>query len=257
MIKNVPNNPVLAATKICTLRKEVRCLSSQLAQKVLSTEIEKHGTHLSESEVGDDIRQAFGVMEGPVTAALQNGEAPEALELWRLHSQHITEVDKNGGKGKGQKMVKYHPLLMNWTIVFLARTSVRVYAEVAKIMILPYISHVYRKTAKLISLKWDKAFGLHINTIWSIHECARRKKWMWHQRIGGVVQDSANINATVEHDYVSNMIKGGNPQTHCVATLPQMFQTMAQKMRDAQRGTRIIEIQAIGRIPGECIWLSV
>ena len=87
--------------KIHTLRKEVTCLRSQLARKVWSTEIDKHGTHLSEGEVGDDIRRAFGVMDGPVTVALQNGNAPEALELWRLHSQHIAEVDKNGGKGKG------------------------------------------------------------------------------------------------------------------------------------------------------------
>ena len=100
-IKNIANNPVLAATKICTLHKEVTCLRSQHARKVLSTEIDKHGTHFLEGEVDDAIRQAFGIMDGPVTAALQNGKAPKALELWRLHSQHIAEVDKNGGKGKG------------------------------------------------------------------------------------------------------------------------------------------------------------
>ena len=101
MIQNIANNPILAANEIRTLRKKVRCLCSQLAQNVLSTEIDKHGTHLPEGEVGDVIRRAFGIMDGPVTAVLQNGEAPEVLELWRLHSQHIAEVDKNGGKGKG------------------------------------------------------------------------------------------------------------------------------------------------------------
>ena len=50
-----------------------------------------------------------------------------------------------------------------------------------------------------------------------------------------VAQDSANINASVEHDFVSKMIKGGD-QTHCLATLLQMFQTMAQKVRDAESG---------------------
>ena len=45
-IKNIANNPVLAVTEIRTLRKEVTCLCSQLAQKKLSTEIDKHGTHL-------------------------------------------------------------------------------------------------------------------------------------------------------------------------------------------------------------------
>jgi hypothetical protein len=171
--------------------------------------------------VGDDIRWAFGIMGMDLSLQqyrTQNGEAPEALELWPLHSQHIAEVDKNGGKGKGQKMVQYHPLLMNWAIAFLARTSARVCAEVAKIMMLPHISHVYRKRAKLISSKCGNSFGLHINTIWSIHKHARHKKWMRHQRIGVVAQDFSNINASVEHDYVSNMIKGGD-QTHCLATL--------------------------------------
>jgi hypothetical protein len=111
---------------------------------------------------------------------------------------------------------------MNWAIAFLARTSGRVYGEVAKIMMLPHISHVYRETAMLVSTQRDKAFGLHINTIRSIHERANRKKWTRHQRIGVVAQDSANINATIKHDYVSNMLKGGN-QTHCLATLLQMF----------------------------------
>ena len=50
-----------------------------------------------------------------------------------------------------------------------------------------------------------------------------------------VAQDSANINASFLHDYVSNTIKGGD-QTHCLATLLQMFQTMAQKVRDAESG---------------------
>ena len=42
-IKNIATNPVLTATKICMLRKEVMCLRCQLARKVLSTEIDKHG----------------------------------------------------------------------------------------------------------------------------------------------------------------------------------------------------------------------
>ena len=164
MIQNIANNPILAANEIRTLRKKVRCLCSQLAQNVLSTEIDKNGTHLLEGELGDDIRRALSIMDGPVTAVLQNGKAPDGLELWRLHSRHIAEVDKNDGKGTGQTRVKYHPLLMNWAIAFLARTSARFYAEVAKIMILPHISHVYRKMAKFISSECDKAFSLHINS---------------------------------------------------------------------------------------------
>jgi len=48
-----------------------------------------------------------------------------------------------------------------------------------------------------------------------------------------VAQDSANINATIEHNYVSNVLEVGN-QTHCLATLSQMFKNMAQKVRDTE-----------------------
>jgi hypothetical protein len=133
--------------------------------------------------------------------------------------------------------VKYHPLLMNWAITFLACMSARVYAEVAKIMMLLHISHVCRKTVELVSIQSNKAFGLHINTIRSTHEGARCKKWTRHQRIGAVGQVSANISATNEHVYVSNMLKGGN-HTHCLATLLQMF-TTAQQVRDAESSTNL------------------
>jgi hypothetical protein len=109
-------------------------------------------------------------MDSPITEALEKGSVPEVLELWHLHSEHISQVHANGGKGQGRKRVVYHPLLLNWSITFLAGTSSRVYGEVAKIMMLPHISHVYRKTAKLISTQSDKAFGLNINTIRSISE---------------------------------------------------------------------------------------
>ena len=232
------NNPILAATEIRTLREEVRSLRSQVARSVLSADLDRNGKLLPDRAGGSDIKQAIGIMDKSISSALQEGGTPEAFELWRVHSKHIMKVYENGGKGgEGQKRVKYHPLLMNWAIAFLARTSARVYAEVAKVMMLPHISHIYRETAKLVSTQRDKAFGLHMNTIRSIHQRSCRENWTLHQRIGVVAQDSANINATIEHDYVSNLIKGGD-QTHCLATLSQMFQTMAQKVRDTESGGR-------------------
>ncbi len=45
--------------------------------------------------------------------------------------------------------------------------------DVAKVMMLPDISHVYRQTAKLISTEKDKAKNfLHMHKIWSIGNCA-------------------------------------------------------------------------------------
>ena len=72
-----------------------------------------------------------------------------------------------------------------------------------------------------------------MNTIRSISDHARLENWTSHQRIGVIAQDSANINSGIEHDYVSNTLKGGN-ESHSVATLSRMFQAPAQKMKDAE-----------------------
>ncbi len=48
-----------------------------------------------------------------------------------------------------------------------------------------------------------------------------------------MAQDSANLNASIKHDYVPNKLKGGD-QTHRLATLSQMYHTMARKVRDVQ-----------------------
>jgi hypothetical protein len=171
-------------------------------------------------------------MDGPISKVLQSGVSTVELELWRVHAEHIKKVCGDGGKRRGRQT--YHPMIMNWAIAFLAHTSSSTYNEVAKIMMLPNISTVYRKTAELITSKNDKAYCMHMNTIRSISDRARLENWTSHQRIGAIAQDSANINSGIEHDYVSNALKGGD-ESHSVATLSRMFQALAQKMKDAER----------------------
>jgi hypothetical protein len=99
--------------EIQLLRKEIRSLHCQIAQTVLSDELAKHGTDLPDGITGNQIRSAIGLMDSPITEALEKGSAPEALELWRLHSEHISQMHANGWKGRGWKRVAYHPLLLN------------------------------------------------------------------------------------------------------------------------------------------------
>ena len=140
---------------------------------------------------------------------------------------------ENGGKGRGCHNATYHPKLMNWAIAFLASISSGTYNKVAKFFMLLHISTVYQKMAELIMTKNDKAYCLHMNTIQSISDPAHCENWTSHQRIGAIAQDSANINSGIEHDYVSNTLKGGD-ESHCIATLSRMFNAMAQKVKGAQ-----------------------
>jgi hypothetical protein len=151
------SNPVLAATEIRMAREEIRRLHRELAWTVLQEAIEKDGAVLPDGAAGDQIRRAMGIMDGSITKALQLGAAPEALELWRVHTKHINRVFVNGGKGQGCQNATYHPKLMNRAIAFLARTSSGTYNKVAMIFMLPHISTVYQKTSELITTKNDKA----------------------------------------------------------------------------------------------------
>jgi hypothetical protein len=133
---------------------------------------------------------------------------------------------------------------MTWAIALLACTSSGTYNKVAKLMMLPHIRTVYRKTAEMITTKNNKAYCLHMHTIQSIGERARQEGWISHQRIGAIAQDSANINSG-EHDYVSNTLKGGD-ESHSIASLSGMFHALAQKMKDTQCDEEIGEPAASG-----------
>ncbi len=100
-IQKISMNPAMAAMEICKICKENRQLRCELAQTVLQEAIEEDGAVLLDGTSGDRIRRAVGIMNGPVTDALQPGAAPEALELWCVHTEHISKVYKNGGKGRG------------------------------------------------------------------------------------------------------------------------------------------------------------
>jgi hypothetical protein len=172
----------------------------------------------------------MNIMDEPISDALEKYGATGEAEIWRIHADHIRAVSEQGGRGKGFKQVRFHPLLIDWSMAFLAKTSASVYNEVAKVMMLPNISYVYKKTAEAISTKKDKAGALHMNTIHSIGERATKEKWTSLQRTGVIAQDSANIKSGIEHDYTSNKFVGGD-ETHSVVTLSRMFQALAQEVQ--------------------------
>ena len=146
-------NLAMAAMEIHMAREEIRRLCRELARTVLQKAIDKDWAVLPDGAAGGQIRRAVGIMDGPVTKALQSGAAPKALELWRVQTKHINRVFENGGKGRGCQNATYHPKLMNWA--FLARAISGTYNEVAKIFMLPHISTVYQKTAEMIKTKND------------------------------------------------------------------------------------------------------
>jgi hypothetical protein len=170
-ITKILSNPVLVAMEIRMAWEEIRRLHCELARVVLFDAMEKDGAIFPEVSEGNQIRKVVEIMDGPISKVLKSGVATVELELWRVHADHNKKVCGDGGKRQGRQT--YHPMIMNWAIAFLAHTSSSTYNEVAKIMMLPNISTVYPKTAKLITSKNDKAYCMHMNTISSISDRAR------------------------------------------------------------------------------------
>jgi hypothetical protein len=244
-ILKISRNPDLAELEICKIRDENRNLRRQLARVVLMEAMEKDGAVLPDCVEGDRIRRVVKIIDGLISEALHSSSASEELELWQIHSKHISKVCSNGKKKHGCQ--NYHPRLMNWAMAFLACTSSSTYNEVSKIMMLPHIGTIYRKTAELISTKNDKAYCLHMNTIWSISDHADREGWTSHQRISVIAQDSANINSGIEHDYVTNTLKGVD-ESHSVATLLRMILALAQRVKDVQCNENVLDVEMVQQI---------
>lgn len=88
------------------------------------------------------VVEAVNIMNDTIESQPKKGGE---LEVWQLHREHLTTVWENDGNGR-RKKAPVHPVLLNWAIAFLARTSTSVYKEVAKVMMLPDICNVDRNT---------------------------------------------------------------------------------------------------------------
>ena len=49
------------------------------------------------------------------------------MELWKIHYEHICSVKKSGKNTR----TRFDPLLLNWEIVLLAKTSHSIYEEIS------------------------------------------------------------------------------------------------------------------------------
>jgi hypothetical protein len=165
-MRNISIKPALAKVEIQWQCNENNRLQRKIiAQQILLHESGKGGAEPPNDKSAGQTRDAVNVMDGTIPHVLVSGRGTVEAELWQMHVEHINNVYKQGGKGRGFKKLTYHPMILNWAIAFLACTSVSVNSNVAKVMMLPHISHIYKNTAELVSTERDKAYGQHMTTI--------------------------------------------------------------------------------------------
>jgi hypothetical protein len=98
-------NPAMAAMEIHMAREEIRRLCRELARTVLQKAIEKDGAVLPDGASGNQIRRAVGIMDAPVTKALQLGAAHEALELGGYTPSTSTDCSRMAERAEVARML--------------------------------------------------------------------------------------------------------------------------------------------------------
>ena len=87
---------------------------------------------------------------------------------------------------------------MSWSMELLARTSVNTYDEVHKVMRLPHISYVYKKSGEIIASAHQRAFSLSIQKLQSMRLRAKNEDWSDNAKLTVTALDSAGINKGVQ-----------------------------------------------------------
>ena len=103
----------------------------------------------------DELMKALVIIERAVTTELTGSSTSEGtedekenkLEMWKVMCLRLLQVYKNGGKTKGLRVA---PEYLSWSMELLARTSVNTFQEVSKVMRLPHISNVYKKSGSFL-----------------------------------------------------------------------------------------------------------
>lgn len=234
-IEVIAGSPRKARIEIESLREENKRLKRENAKKVFLKDLGIKGRNVSQAKLAQ-IRKALGICGDEVETALEEGGAEEEVEMWKIFREHINEVytaeESSKGRNNKKKRVKIREDILDWAIAFLAKTSISTYNEVRKVLKLPHISYVYKKTAEMVSSVKDKAWAVNIDTIKSLAERATKEDWTEHQRRGVLAQDSANVSTCMEFDHVSNTLIGGD-ESHRLGSLTHTFHTLAQQVRDA------------------------
>ena len=126
--------------------------------------------------------------------------------------------------------IRYDPAILNWSIVFLARSSRRLYCEVAKAFGLPSIDYVYKLSRKIVGSNSARAYSICVRTMATLQSRSVAEKWIPNQFIGLNSIDSASVATGIQWDNTRNMMVG-QCQSHHFQPMTKKFHQMADERK--------------------------
>lgn len=236
----IARNPKKAEHEINKLRNKVSKLTA------LNSKLEKKEEQMM-SNPKELIERVMRLIDDAIAKEKSNRRDAGVVtekELWLIHTKHMLNVFLADGN---MRQVNQVVELVLWAMAMHARTSNRVYKEIAKVMKLAHISTVYKKGNELVSTGSTRAFSLCTVTLSMLSQQADRRKLNDNQRLVFFAIDSANINAGLQWDYVRNQMVGGC-EGIAYQQVRQMFYAMASRLQDNEEEGGADEMEHIGSI---------
>ena len=233
----IANQPNQASHEIQRLRKFVSNAKRQIAKQVAKQTVASTGVTVT-GHRADELMEALNIVHKAVEGELTGDSTIEGtpdekenkLEMWKVMFHRLIEVYKNGGKTTGLSVA---PEMMSWSMTLLARTSANNFQEVRKVLRLPHISYVYKKSDEVISSANQRAFSLCTQTCQTVMRRADGEDWKANARFVVTALDSAGVSSGVQWDYkLKKMV--GQCEGHKFSPLTNKFNMMADKLKAAK-----------------------
>ena len=148
-----------AEQEIRRLREENRNLRREKARTEMHDRMRLNGVTVT-GECAENLVNAANMMDDEIKKAV--GEDSKEREVWHVFHEHLNTCFKRGGKMKG---IRVDETIKQWALVLLARTSKRIYMEVAKVLKLPHISYIYRLSNQIVSKHHSRGSSFSLSSI--------------------------------------------------------------------------------------------
>jgi hypothetical protein len=144
-IHNLVRHPELAAIAIRDARQKARQLKAENRRLRLGKRLKTQGVVVHDpiraQKVDQIMRHAYNKV-GSEEAGFDKEQDEDTRDLFSVYFEHVHKNQDYFRTGKKTSGLRFDPLLFNFALLILARTSQSTYSEIGKVMLLPSLSMV-------------------------------------------------------------------------------------------------------------------
>ena len=211
-IKTISSNPYTAGKKV---RQDAEMLK-MYKKKVMELEYERNilkehiqcgskDTKMNKAidklfEVANDNLSKFQSNDGSTT----DKEKEQQRSMWDIHYEHLKQIKAKGGSKMG---IKFHPTLLNYALMLVAKTSTSVYKELEHVFKLPSLTYLKQIQKEKTGSQNERQspHGLVPSNMKEMGDVFRKHEIEKGKRKVGVAFDSMYTYKGVQWDVQGNM----------------------------------------------------